>query len=245
MLRRAVDYALTAVDTVTSDVLSQPTPCSKWSLRMLLSHACESVAAFQQGLASGRVRLFPTEDDDTASDLTCCLRVRLTQLCDEWTATSDGRTIAVADHRIPQSLVAAAAALEIGVHGWDVFQASGHHRPIPPDLAARLLAISPSCSLPTTVTRCSRHRFALARRTTPACNSSRSSDARRPPRVRPERTHHDHDRHRGNERVSSSGVRAHIRVSRCSAPARRPSRRGRCRSRHRRRPRSGRVPAPR
>ena len=68
----------------------------------LLSHACESVAAFQQGLASGRVRLFPTEDDDTASDLTCCLRVRLTQLCDEWTATSDGRTIAVADHRIPQ-----------------------------------------------------------------------------------------------------------------------------------------------
>jgi uncharacterized protein (TIGR03086 family) len=143
MLRRAVDYALTAVDTVTSDVLSQPTPCSKWNLRMLLSHTCESVAAFQEGLASGRVRLFPTEDNDTASDPTGCLRVRLIQLCDEWTATGAGRIIAVADHRIPQSLVAAAAALEIGVHGWDVFQASGHHRPIPPDLAAALLAISP------------------------------------------------------------------------------------------------------
>jgi hypothetical protein len=122
MLRRAVDYALNAVDTVTADLLSQPTPCSKWNLHILLSHACESVAAFQEGLASGRVGLFPTEDKDTTSDPTCCLRVRLIQLRDEWSGTIDGRIIAVADHRIRHSLVAAAAALEICVHGWDVFQ---------------------------------------------------------------------------------------------------------------------------
>jgi uncharacterized protein (TIGR03086 family) len=143
MLRRAVDYALTAVDTVTSDLLSQPTPCSKWNLRMLLSHACESVAALQEGLTRGRVDLFPTDDNNTAPDPTRCLRAGLIRLRDEWTGTSDSRIIAVADHRIPQSLVAAAAALEIGVHGWDVFRASGHDRPIPPDLAAELLAISP------------------------------------------------------------------------------------------------------
>ena len=142
MMRRAVDYALTAVDTVTTDLLSQPTPCAKWNLRMLLSHACESVAALHEGLASGRVELFPAEGNDTASDPTCRLRAGLIQLRDEWIGTSDSCIIAVADHRIPRSLVAAAAALEIAVHGWDVFQATGHDRPIPADLAAELLAIS-------------------------------------------------------------------------------------------------------
>jgi hypothetical protein len=38
--------------------------------------------------------------------------------------------------------MAGAAALEIAVHGWDVSQACGHHRPIPRDLAVDLLVIS-------------------------------------------------------------------------------------------------------
>ena len=40
-------------------------------------------------------------------------------------------------------MVAAAGALEITVHGWDIAVACGSHRPVPPGLAAVLLPIAP------------------------------------------------------------------------------------------------------
>jgi hypothetical protein len=39
--------------------------------------------------------------------------------------------------------MAGAGALEIAVHGWDMSRACGHCQPIPPTLAAGLLAIAP------------------------------------------------------------------------------------------------------
>jgi uncharacterized protein (TIGR03086 family) len=138
-----VDYTLDAVGTVTADLLPRPTPCAKWNLRLLLNHTSESVAALQEGLDRGRVGLFPMQDDNTAADPALVLRRRLTHLLEQWIAARDDRTIAVADQRIPLPLMARAAALELAVHGWDVYQASGHDRPIPPDLSADLLAISP------------------------------------------------------------------------------------------------------
>ncbi|GAA1907163.1 maleylpyruvate isomerase family mycothiol-dependent enzyme [Nocardioides lentus] len=43
---------------------------------------------------------------------------------------------------LPASLLVATAALEIGVHGWDVAQATGEDRPVPADLAAQLLPVA-------------------------------------------------------------------------------------------------------
>jgi uncharacterized protein (TIGR03086 family) len=143
LLHRAAHYTLTAIDTVTPDLLTRPTPCEQWNLRMLLSHTCESVAVFQEALDCGHVALFPADHDKTAADPTDSLRHRLARLVDEWTVAGDERNIAVADHRIPLSTIAATAALEIAVHGWDIVQASGQGRPIPADLAAELLRISP------------------------------------------------------------------------------------------------------
>lgn len=143
LLDVAMDYALDAIDTVRPELLSQSTPCSEWNLRMLLSHACESVAALQEGVCCGRVDLFPTDHHDALVDPTRCLRGRIMHLRDEWVAANGDRSIAVADQLIPLSLMTCAAALEITVHGWDVFRGSGCERPIPAGLAADLLAISP------------------------------------------------------------------------------------------------------
>lgn len=142
LLQRAADYTLDAVGTVTPDMLTRPTPCAKWNLRMLLSHTSESVAALQEGLDGGRIALFPMRDDATTADPALVLRRRVTRLLDKWISAHADRDIAVADQRIPLCLMAGAAALEIAVHGWDVYQAGGHDRPISPDLAADLLAIS-------------------------------------------------------------------------------------------------------
>jgi uncharacterized protein (TIGR03086 family) len=142
LLRRAADYALCAFDTVTPQLLSRPTPCHGWNLHMLLSHTGESVGALGEGLDDGRVGLFPTHTDLRDADPARVLSVRVKALRDTWIAASDERVVAVADHRLPLSTVVRTAALEIAVHGWDVYQASGHDRPIPIDLAADLLAIS-------------------------------------------------------------------------------------------------------
>jgi uncharacterized protein (TIGR03086 family) len=142
LLERAVSYAVSAVDTVTPDLLSRSTPCSAWDLRMLLRHGCESVAALHEGLTTGRVALYPTVDDDTTADPTQVLRARVTRLIEDWTAVSAAPAIRIADHLIPRSLMTGAAALEIAVHGWDIAQASGDNRPIPSDLAVDLLGMS-------------------------------------------------------------------------------------------------------
>jgi hypothetical protein len=45
LLEQAISYALGTVDTMTPQLLSRPTPCRGWDLRMLLRHASESLAA--------------------------------------------------------------------------------------------------------------------------------------------------------------------------------------------------------
>ena len=53
------------------------------------------------------------------------------------------RVIDVAGLPVSGALVVATGAMEISVHGWDVYVACGHGRPIPPGLAAPLIELSP------------------------------------------------------------------------------------------------------
>ncbi|HEY2312453.1 MAG TPA: maleylpyruvate isomerase N-terminal domain-containing protein, partial [Streptosporangiaceae bacterium] len=69
LLKPSISYALRAVLAVTPELLSRPTPCRGWDLRMLLRHASESVAAISEGIEAGRVGLDPAaEDRDLAAD---------------------------------------------------------------------------------------------------------------------------------------------------------------------------------
>ena len=51
--------------------------------------------------------------------------------------------VTVADRGLRADLLAAAGALEIAVHGWDVAQACGVDRPLPTGLALELLDVVP------------------------------------------------------------------------------------------------------
>jgi uncharacterized protein (TIGR03086 family) len=143
LLRRAIGYTLRGIESVTPDQLARPTPCRGWDLRMLLRHACESVAALHEGLHDGRIGLYPPPDDEAAADPAPVLQARTVRLLDDWTARGrDSRVIAVADCPLADTVLAQAAALEIAVHGWDISQACGHDLPIPDDLARDLLQVS-------------------------------------------------------------------------------------------------------
>lgn len=144
LLEQAVDYSLDALDTVRPEHLSHPTPCRGWDLCMLLAHASDSVAALHEGLDAGRIGLYPVLDVEQATDPSRTFRWRMTRLLDVWSGPARRtQIIKVAGQACPAGVVAGVAALEIAIHGWDITQASGHHRPIPPDLALALLAISP------------------------------------------------------------------------------------------------------
>jgi uncharacterized protein (TIGR03086 family) len=142
LLQRATSYALDVVDAVTPEMLALPTPCRGWDLRMLLRHACESSTALHEGLDAGRIGLHAAPDDDDAeADPTRVFRIRARRLRDRWTI-DDARVVAIADRSLADTAMAGAGALELAVHGWDVAQACGQRRPIPPELATDLLTIA-------------------------------------------------------------------------------------------------------
>ena len=146
LLLRAIGYALAAADGVTPDLLSRPTPCQGWDLRMLLRHANESLAALLEAVGSGSVGAFPSAEDLTA-DPAATFRDRARRLADACTRTArrprGGRLIVIADRALALNAVACLGALEIALHGWDISRACGTRRPIPRALAADLLAIAP------------------------------------------------------------------------------------------------------
>jgi uncharacterized protein (TIGR03086 family) len=145
LLEPSVSYALGVVLAVTPELLSHPTPCGEWNLRMLLRHACESLAAFGEGIEAGRVGLDPAaEDGHLAADPARAFRDRACQLLDTWTGPGHQRqVIEIASCPLAASVMAAAAALEVAVHGWDMSRACGQRQPIPRALAIDLLAVAP------------------------------------------------------------------------------------------------------
>ncbi len=146
LLELSVSYALVVVLAVTPELLSRPTPCREWDLRMLLRHGCESLAAFGEGIEAGRVGLEPAaEDRDLAADPARVFRDRAGRLLDAWTGPGRQRqVIDIAGCPLAASVMAATAALEVAVHGWDISRACGQRQPIPRALAVDLLAIAPA-----------------------------------------------------------------------------------------------------
>jgi uncharacterized protein (TIGR03086 family) len=145
LLEPSISYALGVVLAVTPELLSRPTPCREWDLRMLLRHASESLAALGEGIGTGRVSLAPAaEDGDLAADPARAFRDRACRLLDAWTSPGYQRqVIEIADCPLAAGVMAAAAALEVAAHGWDISRACGQRQPIPPALAIDLLVIAP------------------------------------------------------------------------------------------------------
>jgi uncharacterized protein (TIGR03086 family) len=145
LLEPSITYARGVALAVTPQLLSRPTPCGEWDLRMLLRHACESLAAFGEGIQAGRVGLNPAAEDGVlAANPARAFRDRAGQLLDAWTGPGHPcHLIEIAGCPLPASVMAVAAALEVAVHGWDISRACGQRQPIPPALAIDLLAIAP------------------------------------------------------------------------------------------------------
>ncbi|WP_425835588.1 TIGR03086 family metal-binding protein [Streptomyces fractus] len=141
LLERALAYALGSLAGLGPGQLARATPCARWDLGELLAHFNDSLDAIGEGLGSGCVALDGGPCPVVAgSDPGAGFRERARGLLG--TAVRGGRPVVVADRGLSVEIVAAVGAVEIAVHGWDVAQARGERRPVPPALAAELLPLA-------------------------------------------------------------------------------------------------------
>jgi uncharacterized protein (TIGR03086 family) len=141
LLARAVSYALKAAALLTPGDLSRPTPCTEWDLNLLLHHLCDSMATLDEAIGTGRLDAAPkpVATDGNPVEL---LRDRAAELlCSMFTMPD--RMIEVSGLPVPPRLIVGAGAIEIAVHGWDVYAASGHGRIVPAALARPLIRLFP------------------------------------------------------------------------------------------------------
>jgi uncharacterized protein (TIGR03086 family) len=148
LLDRAIAYTRGSLALVTADLMSAPTPCAGWDLRALLTHMDDSLVSLHEAGSVRRVRVDvpPVAPDD----IVVSLRTHACQLLAEWTADwatgavgGESRDVLVDGRPVTSRVLTSAGALEVVVHGWDVAVSCGVPRPIPDDLAAALLRLSP------------------------------------------------------------------------------------------------------
>jgi uncharacterized protein (TIGR03086 family) len=146
LLEAAVRYALAGAAMGTAQLLPDPTPCPGWDLEALLDHLSDSI-----GVLAGAIT------GDSAGGASSCpglgaepvarLRGQAAGLLGAFRAAGLAgparRRVAIWDRELTVGMVAVTGALEITVHGWDIWVACGGWRPVPPGLAAVLLPIAP------------------------------------------------------------------------------------------------------
>jgi len=139
----AISYALKAAALLTSADLARPTPCAEWDVEELLRHLGDSMAAFDEALSTGTLSMVPPPRQPADSAPVELLRDRAAELlCTLF--ISDIRVIEVNGLPMPGGIALAAGAMEIAVHGWDIYVASGHGRALPGELARPLVRILPA-----------------------------------------------------------------------------------------------------
>jgi uncharacterized protein (TIGR03086 family) len=140
LLASAVSYALKAAALATPRDMSRATPCAEWDLDRLLRHLADSMAALDEALGTGCLDSSapaPAQGDpvellrDRAADLLCTM------------FTARKRLIEVSGLPVPHGLVTGAGAIEIAVHGWDIYIACGRGRAVPAAIARPLIQLFP------------------------------------------------------------------------------------------------------
>jgi uncharacterized protein (TIGR03086 family) len=149
LLERAVAHALACADEVTPGQLANPTPCADWDLRALLAHICDSARVLREAISCGRVSRMPSQVHEPAGPgprwrrhPATAFRAEARLLLGACAAESAEHQVAIGDRQLTAGLVAAAGAIDLAVHGWDISAACGSDRPIPPALARDLLEVA-------------------------------------------------------------------------------------------------------
>jgi uncharacterized protein (TIGR03086 family) len=135
------------VAAVSADGWARPTPCEQWNVAQVLRHAAGDQLAYAAAITgSGGPAENPFEPstaspDDPADYLEAALQGAVAA----WSTVAPGT--ADLPTPLPQGAMAAdaaaaAAALDIAAHAWDIAVATGQPSPLPAELAAQLMPVA-------------------------------------------------------------------------------------------------------
>jgi len=144
LLERAVGYTRASLVLVTEADLGRPTPCRGWVLHDLLTHMDDSLEAMAEAARATSLSLVPAHPPGDGSDLLDSICHRARGLLAHWHAAPGPSAAAVGlgDLWLSRELLGSVGALEIALHGWDVAEAIGRPRSIPPGLAMDLWPVA-------------------------------------------------------------------------------------------------------
>ena len=139
---RDVTAALTVAD------LGRATPCTEWNVTQVVQHAAGDQLAYVSAITGEGG---PTENPFTPSGVLAGTPAELV----EPTLVASAAAFATVGRAgttptplplgvLPTATAAGAAALDAGVHAWDIAVAAGRPSPLDDDLAARLLPVARS-----------------------------------------------------------------------------------------------------
>jgi uncharacterized protein (TIGR03086 family) len=141
LLERAIGYTRASLLLVTEDDLGRATPCEGWLVRDLLGHLDDSLEALSVAARASALSLDPSDPPVDGADLLESIFHRARGLLGDWHPPRGG-DVDLGDVSLPREVLGAVGALEIVLHGWDVAEAVGRPRPIPPDLAMDLWPVA-------------------------------------------------------------------------------------------------------
>ena len=142
LLAGAISYALGACAVIAPGEMSLPTPCAQWDLGALLGHLRESMADLEEALRTGCLGA-PQPALPPPGDPVEEIRDRAAELLWACYGSPTAEFVVVGGLPVSSGIVACTGAIEIAVHGWDVSAARGRDRPIPAELATRMLGLCP------------------------------------------------------------------------------------------------------
>lgn len=147
LLERAIGYTRCALVASLPVDPAVPTPCSEWDLGDLLTHMLDSLHALEEAGRAGRVGPYavraPVPRPATTEPLVLGLQECACALLEGWSAGGGEALVDIVGSPLRAGLVAAAGALEVAVHGWDVGRAIRIDHPLPDALAEDLLVYLP------------------------------------------------------------------------------------------------------
>ncbi|THA86871.1 TIGR03086 family metal-binding protein [Streptomyces sp. A0592] len=139
LLADAHDYLLTAVRGVRAGAWGDPTPCTEWTVRQVLNHARLDQQALVMQITGVAPASDPFEPEDaTAGDPVAELAAVLEATAAAWESRRDDDSVPTPMGPMPADVGAAAAALDAGIHAWDIARATGQDLPLTEEMAVAL-----------------------------------------------------------------------------------------------------------
>jgi uncharacterized protein (TIGR03086 family) len=135
-LEKAAQATTEVARGVRPEQLTQPTPCSEWTVQALMEHVTGTCKLFT-GAISGKPA--PDSSDGPAASLVTAAGA----VVQAWKAPAalEG-TCQLPVGEMPRQVAAGINLTDIYVHGWDLAKATGQHLPADPELAAFVSAFA-------------------------------------------------------------------------------------------------------